>query len=104
MSIAYANMLDFAEWGPFGVNFKHSNTLSRTQAAAICEIKQTIDKNGTQRMSLRFANKERALELLGKHIGMFREVAAEDNRGAFRKWADAQAALNEQDEKDTREE
>lgn len=92
MACAYANMADFAEWGPNGVRFKESTEIPRHIVAAVVEIKQTKDKNGTERMSLKLASKARFTEMLGRHIGLFEAPITNDNKGAFSRWAEEQLA------------
>ncbi len=89
MAIAFANMKEFAYWGHDAITFIPSEEITDAKAAAITEIRKTIDKNGTVRMSLKLGNKLEALKMLGQHIGMFREVTSDDARGAFQRWADA---------------
>jgi phage terminase small subunit len=77
--IAFANMEDFARFGGDAVDLVDSGSLTREQLAAVAELGQTASKYGN---SVRFKlhDKIRAVELIGKHLGMFVDrhtVAAE---------------------------
>lgn len=59
-------------WGPGGVTFTDSKTLTDDEAACVTEASQTVtEAGGTIRVKL--ADKMQALQLLGKHLGMFVE-------------------------------
>ena len=49
-----------------GVDFVSTDELTESQKAAVVSIKET--QNGTE---IRLADKLKALELIGKHLGMF---------------------------------
>ena len=65
--IAFADPRDLMRWGPDGVELRHSDDLSPEEAAAVCEVSE--GRGGILR--LKKHDKIRALELLGKHFGMF---------------------------------
>lgn len=67
--IAFADPRDLMEWGPNGVMLKDSSTLTEEQAASVAEVAE--GNGGTLR--LKKHDKVKALELLGRHIGMFRD-------------------------------
>ena len=68
--IAFADMGDFAEWGPDGVTVKSDKDLNADQRAAIAEVSETkAGKNQTIRFKLH--DKKGALDALAKHLGMF---------------------------------
>jgi phage terminase small subunit len=71
--IAFANMNTYATWGPDGVTLECSEDLTPEQAAVVGEVSETKTKDGG---SIRFKlhDKEKALELLGRHLGMFTDV------------------------------
>jgi phage terminase small subunit len=47
-AVAFANMLDYAVWGPDGdVKVKSSRALTRTQGAGIVEVSSTRRPDGT---------------------------------------------------------
>lgn len=68
--IAFSRLDRFVTWGAAGVKLLDSAQLSPDDAACVAEVVQTTSKEGG---SLRFKlhNKVAALELLGKHLGMF---------------------------------
>lgn len=70
--IAFADMRNYATWGGRGVSLKESKDLTPDQTAAVSELSETITENGG---STRFKlhDKKGALELLGKHLGMFKD-------------------------------
>lgn len=68
--IAFADPRDLMEWGPSGVKFKNSADLMEEQAASVAEVTETITQGGGS-IRLKKYDKLKALELLGKHLGMF---------------------------------
>lgn len=78
--VAFGNPRDVMEWGPAGLALKDSAELSEDAAAMVAEVRQSISKDGGS-MSLKTADKMRALELLGRHLGMF---TAEEDAAAAR--------------------
>lgn len=71
--VAFSRMEEFSRWGPDGVRLVPSADLPPDAAACVAEVSQTTTEGGG---SIRFKlhSKTAALELLGKHLGMFREV------------------------------
>lgn len=68
--VAFLDPRRVLSWGPQGVTVRPSESLSADDAAAVAEASQTVtEAGGTVRVKL--ADKLRALELLGKHLGMF---------------------------------
>ena len=81
--IAFADPRDLMEWGPNGVMLKDSSTLTEEQAASVAEVAE--GNGGTLR--LKKHDKVKALELLGRHIGMFRDkVETEVSGGVVLTW------------------
>ena len=70
--IAFTDPRSVFEWGPGGVTLKDSASLSDDDAAAVAEVSQTITESGGS-IKAKMYDKQRALELLGKHLGMFVE-------------------------------
>ena len=66
--IAFAEMGDFATWGPNGVKLKDSAELTEDQRRAVAEVWQT--ETGVR---LKHHDKKGALDSLGKHLQMFVE-------------------------------
>ena len=67
-AIAFANATDFAKIINGRVILTNTADLSKEQAKAIAGIKR--GKNGIE---LKLNDKEKALELLGRHLGMFKD-------------------------------
>ena len=68
--LAFANMKHYAKFGPDGVQLTDSEELTDDQLAAISEVSETETKDGgTKRFKLH--DKLKALELLGRHLGIF---------------------------------
>lgn len=68
--IAFGDLRDAVKWGPGGVALKDSSGLTSDQAAAISEVAETGTKGGGSQRIKRH-DKVKALELLGKHLGMW---------------------------------
>jgi len=70
--LGFSNMKQFAKWGPNGVRLIHSDELTEDQAACVAEVSEsTTEFGGTVKFKLH--DKKGALELLGKHLGMFKD-------------------------------
>jgi phage terminase small subunit len=106
-SIAFANMDDFAKWDKDGVTFETSADIDRALKGCIVSVTKITDKNGTERMQLKFGSKEQMLLALAKISGLMRDKPPEENRGSFAKWSEqmkAAEANNEPCPGDEREE
>lgn len=68
--IAFGNVRDVMEWGPRGVTLKDSAALTEAQAAGVAEVSESVTKDGGS-IKLKRHDKVKALELLGRHLGMF---------------------------------
>lgn len=68
--IAFGNKKAVMKWGPGGVELKDSEGLSDEDAAQVAEVKETTSASGGS-LSLKTHDKVKALELLGRHVGMF---------------------------------
>lgn len=74
-AIAFARGTDYASVGPGGVvKIKPTEELNDTQKAAVLSIKET-----QAGIEIKLADKVRALELLGKHQGLFTGAKDEDS-------------------------
>lgn len=78
-SVAFANGTDYAtitpdEMGAAEVQFKPTDTLTKEKKAAISGIKTS--QTGIE---VKLCDKMKALELLGKHLGMFNDKIADKN-------------------------
>jgi len=78
--LGFNNMLDYIQVTPGGDAYIDLSKLTRDQAAAITEI--TVDEYAegrgdearlVKKVKIKLADKKGPLELLGKHLGMFRE-------------------------------
>ena len=67
-AIAFARATDYAEVKDDQVIIKDTSGLSENQIKAIAGIKQ-----GKFGIELKLSDKEKALELLGRHLGMFKD-------------------------------
>ena len=68
--IAFADIGDFIEWGPQGVRIKSSGELRDGRSRALADLHATKAAKGVQ-VKFKHHNKLVALELLGRHLGMF---------------------------------
>lgn len=76
--LAFSNMLDYMTVTPDGFAVVDLSNLTREQAAAITELQvdeywegHDDDARQVKRVKFKLADKKGALELLGKHLGMF---------------------------------
>ncbi len=70
--LGFSRMTDFSSWGPDGVRLKKSEDLTPGQAAAVSEVTETVSESGGNR-KIKLHSKPAALELLGRHLGMFKD-------------------------------
>ena len=87
--IAFADQRAVMTWGPDGVRLRDSSELTDAEAALVAEVAETRTKDGGS-LRLKTNSKVSALELLGKHLGMFTDRLKVGN-------------LNEELEKEIRE-
>lgn len=90
--IAFSDQYDYAEWDSGGVRWRDASTIPphKRHAVKAIEYREQEGKYGTTKTTkIILESKTKALELLMKATGMMREVETDDNRGAFKKWADA---------------
>tara|TARA_R110002020_G_scaffold186872_3_gene384979 strand:- start:4 stop:570 length:567 start_codon:yes stop_codon:yes gene_type:complete len=79
MKIGFANVSDYLDYDETGeIKYKASSELSRNETAAIQEITNSkkFDKDGNQLgvdVKLKMNDKLKALEMLGRKIGMFND-------------------------------
>lgn len=71
--IGFSDMRQFTSWGPQGVDLLASGELPEDAARCVAEVSQVV---GEKTSSVRFKlhDKVAALTLIGKHLGMFKEV------------------------------
>lgn len=68
--VAFGNSRAVMSWGPGGLVLRNSDELTEDEAALVSEVRETTTKDGGS-MALKTHDKMKALELLGKHLGMF---------------------------------
>lgn len=68
--IAFVDTRQIFAWGPGGVTLRPSDELSDDEAAIVAEVSETTSESGGNIKVKRF-DKLKALELLGKHLGMY---------------------------------
>lgn len=78
-TIAFSNMRMFAEWGPHGILLRDSARLD-VEGRCVAEVSQTHSATGGL-LYIRLHDKVRALELLGRHVGLF-TMGDRDRSGA----------------------
>lgn len=71
--VAFGDPRALMDWGPDGVRLRDSGELTEDEAAAVAEISQSVTASGGS-LKLKRHDKVRALELLGKHLGMFTDM------------------------------
>ena len=71
--IAFSDMRAVTAWGPSGLTLRDSAGLSDDEAAAVLEVSETRTESGGGTRKVKLNDKVRALEMLGKHLGMFTE-------------------------------
>ena len=70
--IAFANMRDFAAWGPEGVRLKKSEQLSPELTAAVESVQERQGKYGAA-MAIKLHSKIAALEQFGSQLSLFKD-------------------------------
>ena len=70
--IAFGDARNVMSWGPDGLTLKDSEEISDTDAAFVAEVSETTTEHGGT-LKLKTNDKLKALELLGKHLGLFKE-------------------------------
>lgn len=68
-AVGFAVMTDICHWTGEGVHLNDSAGLTRGQAAAIAEVRESGTARGGVQVKLH--SKLKALEMLGRHLGMF---------------------------------
>lgn len=70
--IAFGNKRSVMEWGPSGVKLKDSKLLTDDDAAQVAEVSESVTNAGGT-LKLKTHDKVKALELIGRHLGMFKD-------------------------------
>ena len=71
--IAFGDPRRVMTWGAAGVTLKESSELSDDDAALVASVSETETQHGGS-LKLKTNDKLKALELVGKHLGMFKDV------------------------------
>ena len=79
-AVAFGKKRALMTWGPNGVKLKESESLSEADASMVAEVKETFSATGGS-LSLKTHDKVKALELLGRHVGMFTEKVELTGKG-----------------------
>jgi phage terminase small subunit len=79
MRIAFFDIRDIMSWTDTGVAFIDSTKINENTARAISEVNETITAAGGSRR-VKMHDKIKALELLGKYAGMFKEQVEVTNK------------------------
>lgn len=78
--VAFGNPRAVMSWGPGGLTLRNSADLTEDEAALVAEVRETTTKDGGS-LALKTHDKMKALELLGKHLGMFDRKPEEIDSG-----------------------
>jgi phage terminase small subunit len=106
-AIAFASIADVADWGPAGVTLKEKKSVAPQDRAAIAEFfcEKTLsekaggEKSTTSRTQVKMHSKQRALDALGKHLGLYgngaKTIARRTPEEIAREQREANAELRE---------
>ena len=84
--IGFADMRDFAAWGPDGVKLKPSEGIDADRGRAVAEVSETVTQHGgTVRFKLH--DKVSALREIGRALGMFTDRLVIDDQECRRRLA-----------------
>lgn len=70
--IAFGGMKKLARWNASGVQFHDSDQLDDDAIATVAEVSETTNQHGGS-LKIKQYDKVKALELLGRHLGMFND-------------------------------
>lgn len=91
--MAFANMRDFADWGPDGITWHPKRVLSEEDGAAISELQGNADNSKIAKLKL--YDKKAALDALARHLGLFDPKARMSKPDQTIDGRDARAVLRE---------
>lgn len=78
--VAFSDKRRLMSWGPSGVVLMDSETLTDDDAANVSEVSETTSATGGS-IKLKTHDKIKALELLGRHLGMFTDKVEHGGQG-----------------------
>jgi len=70
--MGFSNIGKYAKWSGDSVSLEPSEALGEDELACVAEVSQTATQNGNS-VKFKLHDKKGALELLGRHLGMFTE-------------------------------
>lgn len=70
--IAFANIGNVVQWDGSGTTIQSSEDLSDDAIRALSEVTDVVTKDGDRTLKVKQFDKIRALELLGKHLGVLK--------------------------------
>lgn len=73
LRIAFTNATDVMSWSEDGIKAKNSEELTPEAQSAVCEVSETVVKDGKNIVRVKNYDKVGALVALGKELGMFKE-------------------------------
>jgi phage terminase small subunit len=85
--IAFSDMSEYCSWDNDGIDYIDSKNLLKKHTAAVKKItckKVDGEKSTTTTVSLELYDKSKALELLGKHLGLFEMFEQEESDNVVR--------------------
>lgn len=68
--LGFADLTDYVEWGPAGIQLKSSATLDSNKRRAVIEVSET-----RQGIKIKLADKKGSLDSLGRHLGIYEQQA-----------------------------
>lgn len=76
-AIGFASVEDICQWSEEGVSLRDSSSISRAHTSAIAEVRESGTARGG--VQIKMHSKLRALEMLGRHLGMFSTASAQSS-------------------------
>ncbi len=71
--IAFSDMKDFAEWNPDGIRMRPSEDVDGTLVAEVSETRSEFAGGSNTTVKIKRFDALKALELLGRHLGMWND-------------------------------
>lgn len=71
--IAFSDLDDFASWDDQGLKFKSSDTIKHEKRRVVKRVKFLQKGDGSSTLEIERDDRMKALELLGRHVGMWRD-------------------------------